>query len=59
MRILSKGANKRLWEGKGDELEREGERKGKGRMNEKANKSSFRKLTCVYNGSEMLAQNLV
>jgi len=36
MRISSKGANKRLWEGKGDELEREGERKGKGKMNEKS-----------------------
>jgi len=34
MRILSKGANKRLWEGKGDELEREGGRKGKGKRNE-------------------------
>jgi len=37
MRILSKGANKRLWaEGKGDELEREWGRKGKGKRNEKS-----------------------
>ena len=40
MRISSKGANKRLWEGKGDELEREWERKGKRKRNKKSKKSN-------------------
>jgi len=48
MRILSKGANLRLWKGKGDELEGKWEERERVREMKKAKKSSFKKLKHVF-----------